>query len=195
MTDILIRIMNLPAFAQRMIAMSVALAAFVATNMVIWTAFGLLNRDATSIEENRIALARYEKTIATGETFLRRPSASPPSSEFLPNETEAVMQANLQNKLSSLASIATATVLSSGGISSIEIDGVRYVGIRGNLQGTLKSVHGTLLQLETGKPYLIVRDMTVRAINSANLAVPVEISVQVSFFGALDPTTSGKSAP
>ena len=105
------------------------------------------------------------------------------------------MQANLQNKLSSLASIATATVLSSGGIPSIEIDGVRYVGIRGNLQGTLKSIHGTLLQLETGKPYLIVRDMTVRAINSANLAVPVEISVQVSFFGALDPTTSGKSAP
>ncbi|MFN7089156.1 MAG: type II secretion system protein GspM [Allorhizobium sp.] len=195
MTEILIRIMNLSVLAQRTLATLIALAAFLATSALIWVAVDLLNRNAMAIQEKRVALARFEKAIATGETLLKQPSDSAPSSEFLSGETEAVMQAILQNKLSSLASIEAATVLSSGGISSLEMDGVRYVGLRANLQGTLKSIHGTLLQLETSKPYLIVRDMTVRAINAGNLASPLEISVQVSFFGALDPTTTRKSRP
>lgn len=190
MTDLLIRVMNLSVASQRAIASAIVFVIGVSISALSWVAFSLLNGNAAAIEENRLALARFEATIAVGRAMLKQPTISATASEFLVGENEAVIQANLQNRLNSLAGSAMVTVLSSGGIPSVELDGVRYVGIRANMQGSLKAIHGALLQLETGKPYLIVREMVVHVVNQGRSPGPVELSVQLSFLGALDPTAS-----
>ncbi|PZP56932.1 MAG: hypothetical protein DI604_35150, partial [Delftia acidovorans] len=60
MTDLLIRVMNLSVASQRAIACAIAFVIGVGISALSWVAFSVLNGNAAAIEENRLALARFE---------------------------------------------------------------------------------------------------------------------------------------
>ncbi|ACM28552.1 type II secretion system protein GspM [Rhizobium rhizogenes] len=190
MTGLLITVMNLPIMAQRIIAISALALGITLTLVTAWVAVAIINQQNDEITEARHALARFDQLIALGGTLSKEPATTNASQEFLAGATEPVIQAELQNKLNSLAGTAGATVVSVGGLPTLEKNKVRYVGVRASLQGRLAAIHAILLQLETGKPYIIVPELIVNATSAANggrLAEPIELSVQLSFFSPLNP--------
>ncbi|MEZ2224266.1 type II secretion system protein GspM [Rhizobium sp. RCC_161_2] len=190
MTGLLITVMNLPIMVQRLIAISTLALGITLTLATVWAAVAIIDQQSDEITEARRALARFDQLIALDGTLSKEPAAANASQEFLAGATEPVIQAELQNKLNSLAGTAGATVVSVGGLPTLEKNKVKYVGVRASLQGRLTAIHAILLQLEAEKPYIIVRELILNGTSAANggrLAEPIELSVQLSFFSPLNP--------
>lgn len=190
MTGLLITVMNLPIMVQRLIAISTLALGVTLTLATAWAAVAIIDQQNDEITEARHALARFDQLIALDGTLSKEPAATNASQEFLAGATEPVIQAELQNKLNSLAGTAGATVVSVGGLPTLEKNKVKYVGVRASLQGRLTAIHAILLQLEVEKPYIIVRELILNGTSAANggrLAEPIELSVQLSFFSPLNP--------
>ncbi|QND46479.1 general secretion pathway protein GspM (plasmid) [Rhizobium lusitanum] len=190
MTGLLITVMNLPIMVQRLIAISAVALGVTLTLATAWAAVAIIDQQSDEITEARHALARFDQLIALDGTLSKEPVATNASQEFLAGATEPVIQAELQNKLNSLAGTAGATVVSAGGLPTLEKNKVKYVGVRASLQGRLTAIHAIILQLEAEKPYIIVRELILNGTSAANggrLAEPIELSVQLSFFSPLNP--------
>lgn len=190
MTGLLITVMNLPIMVQRLIAISTLALGVTLTLATAWAAVAIIDQQSDEITEARHALARFDQLIALDGTLSKVPAATNASQEFLAGATEPVIQAELQNKLNSLAGTAGATVVSAGGLPTLEKNKVKYVGVRASLQGRLTAIHAIILQLEAEKPYIIVRELILNGTGAANggrLVAPIELSVQLSFFSPLNP--------
>lgn len=191
MTDIIIKFINLPIRAQRIVAASVLSLIFSFLVAALWAASSALLDQNEQLLEDRRSLARLERLIAMDVNYAETAHTTSSDTDFLVGNNEPVIQATLQSNLNSIAAATGATVVSAGGIPTTEKNGVRFIGIRANIQGTMNAIHKLIVELETGKPYVAIKDITVRGTNvnaNGRLAAPVELSVQISFSGALNPT-------
>ncbi|WP_245460138.1 type II secretion system protein GspM [Mesorhizobium sp. M1B.F.Ca.ET.045.04.1.1] len=196
--NLLTRILNAPALVQRSLALALAIVAMALAGWVLFAAAGSIASARADVEQKRQTLGQIEAVIhlAKNVESAATPVATPDSKEFLSGASEAVIRGALQTRLNAMAASNGVTVLSAGNAPTLSEDGVAYLGLRASVSGSLESVHGFLLRLETTLPVLFVREATLRTTNnsaSASPARPPEIFAEVLFYGALQPAATAAS--
>lgn len=190
MTELLIRIINLPQLAQKSIAGILLAVVGLIAILVLMSAFNTLTDLRSRIDDGRNNLTRFDQLLAQRPANVDQPVDEAESGFFLEGESIAIVQANLQTRLSGIAKSQHATVASVGNAPAMTIEGVQYVGVRADIQGELPALHNTIFQLETSIPRLIIREATIRSTNTiqqGDLTAPIELVGQITVYGAINP--------
>ena len=189
--NLLISLMNLPRIAQRLIAWGLLLATLGLGVAIVLCAIDVVAAKREEIAEGRWTLAKLEKLLAQGASLASETPADltdGASGPFLPGETIPLIQANLQGRLNSLAAMQSALVISVGNVPALAIDGVQYIGVRADLQGSMEALYNTIFELETSTPPLLIREATIRSTGNPGdaLSGPVELVAQITLYGAIE---------
>lgn len=196
--DRLTALLNAPRALRRTVALLLLVCLLAAIGGFVWLTIGSLADAANNIQAKRERLGNLQSVIALRQALRdRSKSASEVESgpEFLQGASEAVIRANLQSRLTAIASAHGIKILSVGNTPIRQRGNVRYAGLRADFSGTNEAVHATLFDIETSKPYLVIRNASIRSTLSSQVTGnkgPPEVVVQIQFYGALPP---GGSAP
>jgi general secretion pathway protein M len=162
--------------------------------IVVSSLASVLTTKIEHIDDMRRELFRLDQIIA------RKPADPPPQIPvqsdpvFLEGASVSVIQAGLQERVASVAAASGATITSTSGTPQMQIDGVDYVGLRADFDGSLQAVHEVIRQLETSRPPLIIRRASIHSTNAYPQGIPnepIHLSAQISIYGAV----SGSVAP
>lgn len=192
MSDLLIRIMNLPRAAQRLLALGLLVVVVSSAAFTTLRAVDVLFSKRAEIIEGRWTLGKIETLLQQHppkETPATSDKSEGVSASVLPGNTVPLVQANLQGRLNSIAGAQNASVISVGNVPPVSIDNVQYVGVRADLQGGLEALHNTIFQLEMSAPSLIIREAIIRSTGNpgmGNREAPVELVAQITVYGAID---------
>ncbi len=198
--DSLTALLNASLARRKMVAVVFALLSTALIAVAILSAVTTLKDQAESLEAKRQQLGRFMairtlKPILTREQQLENAKSERP--EFLAGESEAVIQANLQTRLTAMAATNQSVLISVGNTPIAERDGTRYAGIRANITGTNEAIVDTLYAIETTTPFLTVRSARLNPVDSgANAAAQQnapELFLQVQFEGALLPVIAASA--
>lgn len=197
--NLLTRILNAPALIRRTLALALAVVAIALVGWVLFAAADSIASARADIDQKRETLGQIEAVIALAKSIESSgtPATTTDNKEFLTGESEAIIRGALQTRLNAMAASNGVTVLSAGNAPGLIEDGVAYLGLRANVSGSLESVHGFLLSLETTLPVLFVREATLRTTNispSASPTSPPEIFAELLFYGALQPASVAPGA-
>lgn len=190
MTELLIKLMNAPLWVRRLIAGALSLMILGVVFSVIFLPLNLLSQKAANLQDKREQLGRFERVITASNGLPDDDRSDSASQLFLSGDNQAVMQAELQTRLNALARKNNVTVFSVGPGKIFEANGVRYIGIRANLGGSVAGIHNMLFTLESSVPVLFVRSASFTApANSRNTLGKSEPNLQTQFtiYGAIDP--------
>lgn len=191
--DRLTALLNAPRALRRAAAILLLACLFAAVGGFVWLTFGSLADAANNIQAKRERLGNLQAVIALRQALRdRNRSAGEAESgpEFLQGASEAVIRANLQSRLTAIASAHGIKILSVGNTPIRQRGNVRYAGLRADFSGTNEAVQATLFDIETSKPYLVIRNASIRSTLSSQVAGnqgPPEVVVQIQFYGALPP--------
>ncbi|EUB98373.1 General secretion pathway M protein [Rhizobium sp. CF080] len=193
MTELLITLMNAPRYVQRSVALGILGLVII---IVVITAVYLgsfLSARVTDIADMRAELFRLNEIIARKPlTDVNTPSWEPAAGTlFIEGESLPAIQAKLQERVNAVARSSGATIASISGTTQIELDGAAYVGVRADMEGSLKAFHEVVRQLETSDPPLIIRQVAIRGTNrimQGVLSEPLQLAGQIAIYGAVSPT-------
>jgi hypothetical protein len=113
---------------------------------------------------------------------------------FLEAESVTIGRANLQSRVDAIARSNGLLLSSAGGLPDIEENRLKLIGLRIDLSGSYDAVHKAILDLETTKPPLMVRELAVRLASGEIGDRPLELSAQIKLFGAFRMTGTPESA-
>lgn len=189
----LTRLMNAPIGVQRLLAI---LAPAGALLVAAWLGALIVRDHANSIADivaKRERLGQLQ-AIAQMEPALRNANNDTQENAddvlFLRGPSEAVILADLQGRINTLAQTSAANVQSVGNLPASERDGVRYVGLSVDVNGKSEDVLSLIYALETSTPYLIIRNANIRAqevVDASGKRLPTNMFVKLDVFGALVP--------
>ncbi|MBB3571271.1 type II secretion system protein GspM [Rhizobium sp. BK491] len=195
MTDLLIRIMNLPTVVQKALALLVLLVVFLIPVCLAVIGIGMIADVRVDIDDGKITLARVERLLAVKQSAnIDEPNQQKMRAElsasFLQGTGLSAIQAELQARVNAIAGANIVDVPSIGGTTTVSVDGVQLVGVRATLQGALPAIQATLLALETSSPPLIIREASMRSmtpIQENGLTAPISLAADIAVYGVADP--------
>jgi hypothetical protein len=195
MTDLLIRIMNLPAVVQRAIALLLLLVVLLIPMCVVVIGIGMITDVRADIDDGRITLARFERLLAAKQPAnvdepTQQRMREDLSASFLQGTGLSAIQAELQARVNVIAGAHLVDVPSIGGTTTVSVDGVQLVGVRATMQGALPAIQATMLALETSSPPLIIREASMRSmtpIQEEGLTAPISLAADIAVYGVADP--------
>lgn len=194
MINLLIRLLNLPIAIQRFIAIMILLivaASFVTLGQI---GFSILKNQNQDIVDARLLLGRLAQISSLASNALDEPLDNQDLSSVLSGSDKDVVQAELQNHLKNVMQQSNVTLLSAGGVKLIQKEGVEFVGLRANVQGSLPAIHRAIVELETGQLHLSIREITIRPTGGSNQrGAPqseIVLTAQFTFYGALNPVSN-----
>lgn len=191
--DRLTSLLNAPKALRRSVALILLVFAFAIVAGFIWLAAGSLTNAAALVTAKREQLGNLQSIIGLREALSGRDVSSIETisgPEFLRGTSEAVIRGNLQSRLSAIAAAHGVNILSVGNTPIRQRGNVRYAGLRADFSGTNEAIHATLFDIETSKPYLVIRNAVIRSTLRSQGSVsegPPELVVQIQFYGALPP--------
>ena len=199
MANLVSRTINASLATRRAIALALLFIAFGAIAGIVWLGAGSIARQRLEIVEKRETAGRLQAIAALKPGLEQEASlatSAAASEDFLEGESEAVIRANLQAQLNSIAAAQNATLQSVSNLPELEIDGARFIGMRADLSGTVEAVHNTVFAIETVKP-LVIRDTSIwlsGADQGIGATQAPEISTQIRIYGALSPDLKSPAA-
>lgn len=113
---------------------------------------------------------------------------------FLEAESFTIGRANLQSRVDAIAQSNGLLLSSAGGLPDLEENGLKLIGLRVDLSGGHEAVHKAIVDLETSKPPLMVRELAVRLASGEGGDRPLELAAQIKLFGAFRLTGAAESA-
>ena len=142
---------------------------------------------ARSIEEQQRQLEQF--TAAAGQeasvrTLEQRRLAEFALGEFLPGDSEHVVQANLQTTVAGIAQASGVRILSARRLPDRERAPFKLMGVGINLTTDIESLRKLLYAIETGRPYLFVEAADISSHGGANPARegPPLVEVRLDIF-------------
>ncbi len=196
MNSALITIMNLPKAARKLVALLMTLILLGLLAMAVAVPLKLVMSKKQELEFKREQLGKIERSIESSQVADRGVGSIDETGLFLKGDDEGVIQANLQSRLSSLASRHGVEISSVAAATSYENDGIRYVGISTNLSGDIAAIHNTIFAIENSVPTLFVMTARLSAARrkgqTASDKKPM-LQVRLSIFGASDPNLAEDS--
>lgn len=190
MNMLLIRMMNLPVFLRRVSALMIAALLLVVGGLAAWLPVSFLQNRSEQILEMRSELGRYLHVVETQTLAAETTEISEDGRLFLKGRDEGVVQADLQSRLGALSSRNRADVISVAAAPSYEANGVRYIGIKVSLGGTISAIHNVVFAIENSVPALVIDSARLSSQRSSRRRVAEQtepkINAQLTVFGAVD---------
>lgn len=145
---------------------------------------------ARSMEDQHRQLEQFTTAAAqeaSVRTLEQRRQAEFALGEFLPGESELVVQANLQTTLSGIAQASGVRLRSARKLPDRERAPFKLTGVGVNLITDIESLRKLLYAIETAQPYLFVEAADVSPLGGANPAPggPPLLEVRLDIFAAL----------
>lgn len=198
--DRLTGLLNASRFMRRVSALGIVAAILVFAVVLVWTAVDATRSQSRALADKRETLGNLRSIISLRETLQKEIAsarASTDSSEFLTGASEAIIRGNLQSRFTQIAASHGVNVLSVGNAAPLKQGNISYAGLRADFSGTNEAVLSTLFDIETSKPFLVIRNARVRAAASFQAngkQLEPQIVVQVLFYGALSPDAPEQTA-
>ena len=82
---------------------------------------------------------------------------------LLSGENEAVMSAALQSWLQDVVGTAGGQINSVNNVSETGENGIRMIGLRANLSGSMEVVHRTIASIENNQPRLFIKEVVLNS--------------------------------
>ncbi len=181
-------LMNSPNRIQRTVAFAISVVAVVVVAAILQVVVAGLHSDYAALEEKRLLLGKLKAIGSAGTSFetqlLPENDANP---MLLTGENEAVMTAALQSWLQDVVASIGGQINSVNNVSETGDDGIRMIGLKVNLSGSMETVHRTLASIETNQPRLFVKEMDVHSNYqqmSSEENLPIEVTATIVFLGA-----------
>ena len=89
---------------------------------------------------------------------------------FLEPAPQAIAMARLQSRLKAIAAKHGGQIFAANEVEPRRDDNLTYLGVRISMVGPIAALHGTLREVETGRPYLFVESASFRADRNASRA-------------------------
>lgn len=191
--DKLTALLNASRMFQRFVAISLFLVGCAVIFAIASLTLNSLTKEAQNMTKKRIQLGNLLSVAALKKGIDQQNSGSfdgGAGPEFLTGSSEAVIRASLQSRLSAIAAAHGVNVLSVGNMPISQRGTVRYAGLRADFYSTNEAIHATLFDIETSKPYLVIRNASIRSgeiTTAGKNAGQQQIVVQIQFYGALPP--------
>lgn len=133
------------------------------------------------------AIANYRQRVAD---FVAETREQHDAAAFLSGDSEQIAVANLQSHLKSIATSSGASFRSASSLPLRTDSQLQLAGVQIALSGPLPSIHKTIHQIETGKPYLFVERAQLQPnrqpSNNPDNRKPVQLNAQLHVYGVLD---------
>lgn len=146
--------------------------------LVVLAAFGLVAALADHVEGLDDEIAQKQQVLGRLEAILAREGDVRASSEriktqltegdFLKGANEGVIAAELQIRLKNVAERNGARVLTMQGLTLPADDVLRYIGAKVALVGTHQQLQRAIHEIEADKPYLFIRNASLKPTTGAN---------------------------
>jgi hypothetical protein len=191
--DRLTVLLNAPRALRRAVALLVLAVSVAAAAGFVWLTIGSLADEAAEVRAKREMLGNLQSIIALKQALTDHKIAIAEATsgpEFLHGTSEAVVRGNLQSRLVEIAGAHGVRVFSVGNTPIRQRENVRYAGLRAVFSGTNEEVHAILFAIETSKPFLVIREASIRSTLNPQATPqkgPGEIVIQIQFDGALPP--------
>lgn len=115
---------------------------------------------------------------------------------FLKAESITIGRANLQSSIDAIAQSNSLLLASAGSVPDIDEKGIKLIGLRIDVSGSYQAIQKAIADIETAKPPLLVRELTLRLTSGEAGNRPIELAAQIKIFGAFRLTgASGPAAP
>jgi hypothetical protein len=151
-----------------------------------------------AIDERRMLLGRLTAVVARASEIGKQTeanNAAPARSWFVSGESEALISAQLQQRLQEITAASGAQFQRSNEITAETQDGLTYQGIQISISGPLESIQKTLFEVETGVPFLFVTQAQIDSNSvSQDEQSPLVLQAELTIFAALLPKTLAGSA-
>ncbi len=181
-------LMNATNRTQRIVALVFAVVMVAGLAGVIQMAVTSLYSGYTAIDEKRALLGKLKAIATAGVSFeaqlLPENDGNP---MLLSGENEAVMSAALQSWLQDVVGTAGGQINSVNNVSETGENGIRMIGLRANLSGSMEVVHRTIASIENNQPRLFIKEVVLNSTNqqiSAAENLPAELTATIVFLGA-----------
>ena len=151
-----------------------------------------------AINERRELLGRFSAVVARASEIDERIKANnetPARSWFVSGDSEALIAAQLQQRLQEIAAMSSAQFQRSSEIGAQTEDGLAYQGIQVSISGSLESIQKTLFEIETGVPFLFITQAQFdSSVLSQGDEGPLTLQADLTVYAALLPKALGGKA-
>ncbi len=182
MTDLLVRLMQLPRAQQRAIAWLLLLLVGVTIGLGLAAAISQIQEGRQQLAESTALLARNDAVIHSADRMGQRPETLIPA-EFFRAPADPALQAGLQNILSSIVQQTHARIQSVANLEGFTRAGVRFVGIEASLKGDVAALSATVQSLETHQPPIQIEELSLTPDGMPS----TELSMQASLYAIVAP--------
>lgn len=187
---LLTRLMNAPLQFQQGVAGLLAILFLFAPLALAAQAIHVLQDQSRQIVELRERAGKLVGLAAMKDEALKlaiTPAEGGGGGLLIEAENMPIAKANLQSRIGAIAQAHGASVSSSGGVPDVEENGLLLIGLRADISGTNEAIEGTLSDIESGKPPLMVREFTLRSEGAPLADRPMTLTASIRLYGAVRP--------
>lgn len=163
---LLAKLMNAPLKLQQAVALAIAAVLVVIPLITAIKFVSIISAQSRQIVEMREHAGKLSALASLKNEALRLEATSAndgASSLLLEADNLPIAKANLQSRIGALAQTHGVTVGSSGAVPDVEENGLLLIGLRADLSGSNDAIGRMLLEIETIRPPLLVREFTMRS--------------------------------
>lgn len=198
-TDLLTRIINLPALWRRALAFGFLLLAAGLVLVPASLALGSLSARRVEIADQRLLLGRLYQTIATAEAVAATAPADISGSmdeELWHGETASLVRGRIQGRINAIAGATGASVLAAANAPDRTEKDVTYFGMRLSVSGSNENLLNFLSEVEHSVPMLLFREATLRTATGTVTAAgqpPSDLFAEIVVYGAVKVPAKGQT--
>ncbi len=182
----LTRLLNLPLRTQENIALALFGAAVLMVATIVLEAFFILSGQAETIVGLREQAGKLTQLASLKDTVKAQPSDTEDGDGLLlVAQSASIARADLQSRITAIAQGHNAIVASVGDVPDVIENGLTLIGVRANISGDNDAVQKTLVEMESVRPPLLVREFVIQASGIEAADRPPDLSVQFQVYGAI----------
>jgi Type II secretion system (T2SS), protein M subtype b len=180
---LLTRLMNAPQAVQNGVAVLLGIAFFVVPLVLVAETVTLLREQSYEIDELRARAGKLAMIVAMkGDP---QPLVNTGNSGLLIEaENMSIAKANLQSRISAIAQARGAAVSSSGSVPDIGDNGLLLIGLRADISGNNESIKGTLSDIESARPPMMVHEFILRSEGAPLADRPMTLTASIRLYEA-----------
>jgi Type II secretion system (T2SS), protein M subtype b len=195
---LLTRLINAPMRLQKSAAIALLLLSLAIAGMAGALSVDFMAGKRTVLIDLREKAGRLTQIVALKDSV--KPSVDSSTEDgshslFLEAESLTIGRANLQGRIEAIAQSNGLLLSSAGGLPDLEEAGLKLIGLRVDLSGGYDAVHKAIVDLETSKPPLMIRELALRLASGEAGDRPLELAAQIKIFGAFRLSSSGSDVP
>lgn len=179
-------LLNSPVRVQKCVAIALLISGFVVLFVLAVSTFEFVADRHAALVDLREKSGRLNQILALKDSLTPAADNSEAAGQslFLEAESVTIGRANLQSRIDAIAQTNGLLLSSAGGLPDLNENGLMLVGLSVDMSGGYEGVNKAIVDLETSKPPLLIRELAVRLISGEGGDMPLELSVQIKIFGA-----------